>query len=76
MNAPRRKNLQKVIDMLEALKSDVETARDEEKEYRDNIPENMQESDRYYKSDEACDNLNYAMDNFDELIDFITEAMA
>ena len=57
MNTPRRKNLQKVIDMLEALKSDIETARDEEEEYRDNMPENLQNSERYEKADNACDNL-------------------
>ena len=55
MNKARRKNLQAIIDQLEALKGSLEDLRAEEEEYRDNIPENMQESERYEKADEACD---------------------
>ena len=56
MNKIRRKNLQSIIDQLEELKSSLEDLQAEEEEYRDNIPENMQESERYEKADEACDN--------------------
>ena len=43
MNKIRRKNLQAIIDQLEELKGSLEDLQAEE-EYRDNIPENMQES--------------------------------
>lgn len=55
MNKIRRKNLQSIIDQLEELKGSLEDLQAEEEEYRDNIPENMQESERYEKADEACD---------------------
>lgn len=49
MNKLRRKNIQEVIDKLtslqndlESLESDVESIQDEEIEYRDNMPENLQ----------------------------------
>ena len=44
MNKIRRKNLQSIIDQLEELKGSLEDLQAEEEEYRDNIPENMQES--------------------------------
>ena len=47
MNKVRRKNLQAIIDRLEELKGSVEDLQAEEEEYRDNIPENMQESEHY-----------------------------
>lgn len=47
MNKIRRKNLQAIIDQLEELKGGLEDLQAEEEEYRDNIPENMQESERY-----------------------------
>ena len=53
MNKIRRKNLQSIIDQLEELKGSLEDLQAEEEEYRDNIPENMQESERYEKADEA-----------------------
>ena len=46
MNKIRRKSLQSIIDQLEELKGSLEDLQAEEEEYRDNIPENMQESER------------------------------
>ena len=60
MNKIRRKNLQAIIDRLEELKGSLEDLQAEEEEYRDNIPENMQESERYEKADEASDNHSIA----------------
>ena len=62
MNKIRRKNLQSIIDQLE-------------EEYRDNIPENMRESERYEKADEGCDNLSEAVDNLEEVISSIEAAI-
>lgn len=50
MNKIRRKNLQSIIDQLEELKGSLEDLQSEEEEYRDNIPENMQGSERYEKA--------------------------
>ena len=51
MNKPRRKQIQEVIAKLNRLQEDmeilmeeIETIMDEECEYRDNMPENLQGS--------------------------------
>lgn len=75
MNKVRRKNLQAIIDRLEELKGSLEDLQAEEEEYRDNIPENMQESERYEKADEACDNLSSAVDSLEEAISSIEAAI-
>lgn len=74
MNKIRRKNLQAIIDQLEELKCSLEDLQAEE-EYRDNIPENMQESERYEKADETCDNLSSAVDSLEEAISSIEAAI-
>ena len=74
MNKIRRKNLQAIIDQLEELKGSLEDLQTEE-EYRDNIPENMQESERYEKADEACDNLSSAVDSLEDAISSIEAAI-
>lgn len=75
MNKIRRKNLQAIIDQLDELKGGLEDLQAEEEEYRDNIPENMQKSERYEKADEACDNLSSAVDSLEEAISSIEAAI-
>ncbi|WP_368273961.1 hypothetical protein [Intestinimonas butyriciproducens] len=75
MNKIRRKNLQSIIDQLEELKGSLENLQVEEEEYRDNIPENTQESERYEKADASCDNLSGAVDNLEEVISSIETAI-
>ena len=75
MNKERRKNLQSIIEGLEALKADLETLVEEEEEYRDNIPENMQSGERYERAEEACDAMQCAVDAFDEVISNIESAI-
>ena len=54
---------------IEQAKSLLEGARDEEQEYYDNMPENLQASDK----GEAAEN---AVSNLDEAISAIEEALA
>lgn len=54
MNKQRRKSLNKLIEKLEEVKSDLESLKDEEEEYRDNMPENLQGSERYEKAEDNC----------------------
>ena len=75
MNKIRRKNLQAIIDSWRSVKGSLEDLQAEEEEYRDNIPENMQESERYEKANEACDNLSEAVDNLEEVISSIEAAI-
>lgn len=68
MNKERRKNIQDVVEQLEGLKTTLEELQGEEEEYRDNIPENLQGSERYEKADEACDALNDAVNSLEDII--------
>ena len=83
MNKQRRKDIYIVVQMLlsiiqngevnpdklNSILRDVEYLQNEEEDYRDNIPENMQGGDRYERADEACDNLSYAYDYISEAIE-------
>lgn len=77
MNKQRRKQLEEIIGRLEVAVSDLELIRDEEDEYRDSIPENLQGSEKYensesasYSMDEAIDSINSAIDSIHEAIDY------
>lgn len=88
MNNKRRKNIAEIISQLNSLSekvenilSDIEIVKDEEEECLENIPENLQESERYNQVEEAADNLNTAYDmcqdvvgNIEEIISTLEEA--
>ena len=75
MNKTRRKNLQSIIDQLEELKSSLEGLQAEEEEYRDNMPENLQGSERYEKADDAISNIEDAVSTLEYVISSIEAAM-
>ena len=75
MNRILRKSLQEIIDQLEDLKSSLEELQEEEEEYRDNMPENLQGSERYDKADEACGYLSDAVDGLEDVVCSIEAAM-
>ena len=75
MNKDRRKRLQEAIDLIESARTIVEECRDEEEEYRDNMPENLQDSDKYYMADEAVDNLTSALESLEDVTSPIEEAI-
>ena len=68
--------MQEIIDRFEELKSALEDILGDEEEYRDNIPENLQGSERYEKAEEACDNLDDAVSTLEDVINSIEEAIA
>ena len=74
MNKERRKSLREIQSKLERLGQDLEVLKEEEEEYRDNMPENLQESDRYQLADEVCDLLQEALENLDNAYQQIEEA--
>jgi len=69
MNKNRRKALAEINDRLGEILNDLEELLAEEEEVRDNIPENLQGSERYEKCENACYEL-------DEAIASINEAMS
>ena len=75
MNKERRKSLREIQSKLDRLGQDLETLKEEEEEYRDNMPENLQESDRYQRADEVCDLLQEALESMDNAYQKIEEAV-
>lgn len=74
MNKARRKALDEVISKIEEAKELLENLQAEEEEYRDNMPENLQGSERYEAADAAVDNMSSAADALDEAISSIESA--
>ena len=74
MNKARRKALDEVISKIEEAKELLENLQAEEDEYRDNMPENLQGSERYEAADAAVDNMSSAVDALDEAISSIESA--
>lgn len=89
MNALRRKELASITSRIEELKAQLEELQNDlgscqydEQEYLDNIPENLQSSERYERAetsanalDEAVDALNEDMEYFDSCLESIEEAV-
>lgn len=69
MNKKQRNELERIASLLEELKSNLETIRDEEDEKLDNIPDNLNGSDRYEDMMEVRDNLEEVIDDLDNTID-------
>ena len=76
MNKLRRKRLSEIAAKIEELKADLESIQEDEEEARDNMPESLQDSERYEAMDEACGNLGCAIDSLDEALEAIEEASA
>ena len=47
----------------------LQELQEQEEEYRDNMPENLQGSEKYERADEACSNLSDAYDSLQDAID-------
>jgi len=68
MNNSRRKAIRKLIEDLQPLALEAETIQEEEQEYIDSMPENLQQSERAYTAEEAVSNLEEAYDNLTDAI--------
>lgn len=83
MNKFRRKAVNEVMKKIEELQSEmdevlegIEVLRDEEQEYLDNIPENLQGSERYELAEAAVDALTSAYDTFEEAKDQLDDVIS
>lgn len=75
MNNTRRKALQKIYAAIEEVKSDLENIYDEEQEAFENIPKNLEGSERYEVAENAVDNLDSAFSGIEEILEYLEEAM-
>jgi len=86
MNKKRRQCIDAVIlkinnlqDIIEELQQDIEDIAADEQDYLDNIPENLQGSERYEAGENAVENLEAAIDwlediNLSELEELLEDA--
>lgn len=54
-------DVDQVINMIEDIMDEIQQILDDEENYFYNIPENLQNGERYAISEEACDNLQDAI---------------
>lgn len=75
MNNARRKILREIIDNLEAQNELLQSCAEEEQDYLDNIPENLQESTKYANAEENVEDLDSAVESLNEAIESIQSAI-
>lgn len=75
LNAGRRKKLTVAIDHLREASNIVDQIKDEEQDSLDNMPENLQESERYSNMEEAVDALDDALVSINEAFEHVEDAM-
>lgn len=73
MNKSRRQQLRKWLEDLEAIKGELENICSDEEEYFDNMPENLQGSQRGMDAEEAIDQMNEAVSSIDDAINAIED---
>ena len=73
MNKNRRKQLEDLCKKLEELKDKIDGILYDEQDYFDNMPENLQGSQRGSDSEEAISHMEDAINAIDEAIEAINE---
>lgn len=83
MSKQRRKQINEMVSRVEAVQAEVkslldniQSITDEEAKYRDNIPENMQNVERYEIADHACCELEAARETLDNVKDRLEEVVS
>lgn len=69
MNAARREHLTKVAEKLRQCVSELETLRDEEQDYYDNMPENFQAGEKGSAAEDAVNAIESAKDSAEQAAD-------
>ena len=75
MNESRRASLRDAIAHLRNAESTIERVCDEEQDSMDNMPENLQSSDRYSAMEDAVDHLEDAIESVQEAANSLEQAM-
>lgn len=74
MNDKRRKRLSEASALLSRASDIIYDVLDEEQDCLDNMPENLQYSDRYENMEAAVDRLNDALSEIDSAENSLSEA--
>lgn len=84
MNAKRRKEIGKILNKInerimatvDEIQTDIDNIRAEEQEVVENMPENLQGTERYEMAEQAVDYLNDAYDMFEDAVINLQNAMS
>jgi hypothetical protein len=74
MNKARREAIDVAIAKIEEGKSELETLMEEEQDYLDNMPENLQSSEKGESAQAAIDALEGAVASLDDAVTSAQEA--
>lgn len=75
MNNARREKLRGAVAKLSDVHSIVDAVCDTEQDSMDNMPENLQGTERFERMEDAVDHLNEALEKLDEAKDHIQAAI-
>lgn len=75
MNKDRRKRIEDIQSKLSGLQSQLEEIRDEEEGAFDSLPESFQGGEKGEKMLEAIERLESACSSFEDIIDYLGEAI-
>lgn len=75
MNKKRRIKISEIGKTLEDCACKIEDVLDEEKEAMENVPEGLQESERYSSMEQCVDLLSDALDGVQEASNRLTEVL-
>jgi len=76
VNKTRRMSLRLAIEHLTSAASIITTAKEDEQYALDNMPENLQDSERCEAMESAVDKLEDAIASISEARDYVDEAIA
>ena len=74
MNKQRRKELNDIIETLNNVIADIEALRDEEQDYYDNMPENLQGSEKGEMAERAISEMDDAISSIEDAIGSLENA--
>ena len=75
MNKQRRKVIRELIEQAQALSQQIEEVLNEEQDYYDYMPENLQYSERGQNTEEAISNLEEAQSDIEDCISYLESAI-
>lgn len=73
MNKKRREDIRKIISQIEYLIDGLENIKDEEDDARCNMPENLESSEQYTKSEEASDIIGDVVTEIRDTLNTLSE---
>lgn len=76
MNKARRLEIQKAMEKLDEAKAMLESCRDEEQDYFDNMPESLQGGDKGQAAENAISLLDDIISNIEDAISQVDDITA